>query len=308
MNEENSLVSVIVTTYNRKELLKETLDSILNQTFKNFELIVVDNYSNYNFFSFIEYFNDERIKPFQNKNNGIIAVNRNCGIRKAKGEYIAFCDDDDLWLPQKLEEQLKHFNDDIVGVGSSSILFGDIRFHRQKIMRSDALLKFDDILRDGGVPLSSLMIRNIGYLFDENKSLTSVEDFDLQLTIMLKTRKMIKLLSSPLVIYRVQSTNSNSYVRKSKNSLNIIKKYEDYLSEVQLNELYSTYHNNIGLRYLRSTTRGGFYHFKEAIKYGSLKNNIVSIAGLILSLLPSSLTRIILKIYYKIIKILFSAA
>ena len=92
MDKTSPLISVIVTTYNRKRLLKQTLDSILNQTFTDFELIVVDNYSDYNFISYIKSFNDKRIKSFQNKNNGVIAVNRNYGIIKAQGKYIAFCD------------------------------------------------------------------------------------------------------------------------------------------------------------------------------------------------------------------------
>lgn len=117
---EQPLVSVIVTTYNRKELLKETIDSILNQTFRDFELIVVDNYSNYDFLSYMKSFNDSRIRSFQNQNNGIIVVNRNYGIKKAKGEYIAVCDDDDLWLPLKLEKQVEFLNSnqEVAVVGS----------------------------------------------------------------------------------------------------------------------------------------------------------------------------------------------
>ena len=99
-------VSVVVTTYNRKKYLTQTIKSILNQTFADFELIVVDNYSNYDFLSHINSLNDSRIRPFQNNNNGIIAVNRNFGIKKSKGEFIAFCDDDDIWINTKLEIQL----------------------------------------------------------------------------------------------------------------------------------------------------------------------------------------------------------
>ena len=73
-------LSVIVTTYNRPSLLNETIKSILNQTFVDFELIVVDNFSNYNFFQLIKSYNDKRIKAFQNQNNGVIATNRNYGI------------------------------------------------------------------------------------------------------------------------------------------------------------------------------------------------------------------------------------
>ena len=67
MKNNAPLVSVIVTTYNRKEMLKETILSILNQTYSNFELIVVDNFSDYDFFNFIKSFEDSRLKPFQNK-------------------------------------------------------------------------------------------------------------------------------------------------------------------------------------------------------------------------------------------------
>ena len=111
------LVSVIVTTYNRKDLLTKTIDSILNQTYKNYELIVVDNYSNYDFLSHIKSFNDERIRSFQSANDGIISVNRNYGIKKAKGKYIAFCDDDDSWKPKKLQvsmEYIEKYSADIV--------------------------------------------------------------------------------------------------------------------------------------------------------------------------------------------------
>ena len=76
-------LSVVVTTYNRRFLLKETLDSILAQTYKDFELIVVDNHSDYEFFDFIGTFNDPRIKPYRNENGGIISVNRNFGIEKS---------------------------------------------------------------------------------------------------------------------------------------------------------------------------------------------------------------------------------
>ena len=99
-------VSVIVTTYNRCDSLKKTINSILNQTFQDFELIVVDNFSNYDFLKVMNTFNDKRIIAFQKNNHGIIAKNRNYGISKANGAFIAFCDDDDIWEPNKLEIQI----------------------------------------------------------------------------------------------------------------------------------------------------------------------------------------------------------
>ena len=103
------LVSVVITTFNRKQNLKQAINSILEQTFKNFEIIIVDNFSQYEINNFVRSFNDSRIKLIQNDNNGNYVINRNLGIKHSKGEFIAFCDDDDYWLPHKLESQLKLF-------------------------------------------------------------------------------------------------------------------------------------------------------------------------------------------------------
>lgn len=107
-------ISVIVTTYNRFNLLQETINSILNQTYKNFELIIIDNYSIDNTEKIVKTYikKDKRIKYYKNKNNGIVAINRNFGINKSQGRFIAFCDDDDVWINNKLEKQILEFKKD----------------------------------------------------------------------------------------------------------------------------------------------------------------------------------------------------
>ncbi|MFC6876098.1 glycosyltransferase family 2 protein [Flavobacterium myungsuense] len=98
------LVSVIVTTYNRDEFIERTLISIDNQTYKNIEIIVVDDGSKINYAEKIcNKFNNCK---YYFKNNGGLASARNYGIKKAKGIYIAFLDDDDLFLPHKIEVQV----------------------------------------------------------------------------------------------------------------------------------------------------------------------------------------------------------
>ena len=111
---KSPLVSVVLTTYNRADLISETIESILSQTFRNFELIVVDDGSTDNTEEVVRSYNDERVHYIKTDNWGGPAKPRNIGIKKAKGEYIAFCDDDDLWLPNKLEVQLKHFDSDTI--------------------------------------------------------------------------------------------------------------------------------------------------------------------------------------------------
>lgn len=118
MKQKNySLVSVIVPTYKRKETLESALESIMKQTYENLEIIVVDD----NGAGSVEqksveaimeqYKENSRIKYVKNERNMGGAVARNIGIQEAKGEYLAFLDDDDTYYPEKIEKQLKVFLD-----------------------------------------------------------------------------------------------------------------------------------------------------------------------------------------------------
>ncbi len=108
------IVSVIIPTYNRAKWLEKSIKSVLNQTYQDFELIVVDDGSTDNTKKVVESFKDERIRFFQQtkafpiKSQGAAAA-RNIGIKKAKGRLIAFNDDDDLWRKRKLEKQVSAF-------------------------------------------------------------------------------------------------------------------------------------------------------------------------------------------------------
>ena len=106
------LVSVMITTHNRAELVVNAINSVLNQTFKNYELLIVDDASKDNTEEVVKTFLDRRIKyikisPEETKGGNHA---RNVGIKEAKGEFIAFLDDDDEWMPEKLEKQLEVFN------------------------------------------------------------------------------------------------------------------------------------------------------------------------------------------------------
>ena len=104
----NPLVSIIIPTYNRAEDLKRALQSVFDQTFTDWEVVVVDNHSIDNTDSLIESFNDPKIRLFKIYNEGVIAASRNLGLKHALGEYVAFLDSDDWWHPQKLEVSLKY--------------------------------------------------------------------------------------------------------------------------------------------------------------------------------------------------------
>ena len=100
------LVSIVMPSYNSEKYIKASIESVLNQTYPKWELLIVDDCSTDKTVEIIKSFKDERIKFFQNEKNSGAAVSRNKALLEAKGRWIAFLDSDDLWLPTKLEEQL----------------------------------------------------------------------------------------------------------------------------------------------------------------------------------------------------------
>lgn len=104
---QDDLVSIIMPSYNTADFISETIDSVLNQSYKNWELIIVDDCSTDNTDEIIKkYLSDQRIRYLKNEKNSGAAVSRNYALREAKGKWIAFLDSDDLWLPEKLELQV----------------------------------------------------------------------------------------------------------------------------------------------------------------------------------------------------------
>lgn len=104
----NDMVSIIMPSYNTGEYIKQTINSVLAQTYKNWELIIVDDCSTDSTDEIVEQFlTDKRIKYLKNEHNSGAAVSRNRALREAKGKWIAFLDSDDLWMPEKLMWQIK---------------------------------------------------------------------------------------------------------------------------------------------------------------------------------------------------------
>ncbi|MSS59514.1 glycosyltransferase [Erysipelotrichaceae bacterium Oil+RF-744-GAM-WT-6] len=100
------LVSVIMPSYNTAPYIAKSIESVLRQTYRNLELIIVDDCSTDNTDEVVESFSDPRIHYFHNEKNSGAAVSRNKALREAKGQWIAFLDSDDLWVPEKLERQI----------------------------------------------------------------------------------------------------------------------------------------------------------------------------------------------------------
>jgi glycosyltransferase involved in cell wall biosynthesis len=130
------MISVIIPVYNRTEELKRAVISVINQTFKNWELLVVDDYSEKDIKAIVNSFSDDRINYYRLDKKGNANVCRNLGIKNAKGEYIAMLDSDDEWLPKHLEKSLQLLNIlNVDGLFSSYKVF-DGETYRNAIIRS----------------------------------------------------------------------------------------------------------------------------------------------------------------------------
>lgn len=105
-SEQNELVSIIMPSYNTAPYIRETVESVLNQTYTNWELLIVDDCSTDDTDKVLADLSDDRIRIYKNEVNSGAAVSRNKALREAKGKWIAFLDSDDLWKPEKLEKQL----------------------------------------------------------------------------------------------------------------------------------------------------------------------------------------------------------
>ncbi|HAJ60096.1 MAG TPA: glycosyl transferase family A [Cyanobacteria bacterium UBA8543] len=222
------LISVIIPVYNGEKTIKETIESVLNQTFTNFEIIVINDGSKDATIQIVESIQDPRIKLFSYPNAGQ-AASRNRGISKAVGEFIAFLDADDLWTPDKLEAQLKALQENPQAAVAYS--WTDFIDESGKFLRPGAYMSVTgdvykhllvvNFLENGSNPLiRASALREVGN-FDE--SLSNAHDWDMWLR--LAARYHFVAVSSIQILYRVSSTSMSSNVLgMQKSSLRVIER------------------------------------------------------------------------------------
>lgn len=210
-------VSVIIPTYNRAKLVDRAINSVLVQTFKDFELLIVDDVSTDNTQQIVEQFRDERIKIIHHQKNKGGSAARNTGIKMAMGEYIAFLDDDDEWIPTKLEKQMRFFERCRRNVGLIYSWAEIIDEKKNLFVKSQSKVKgkfLREILERSFLISSTVIVkkacfRSVG-LFDEN--FISCQDREMWTRI--ATRYEVEVLPEYLVRYYRHSDVSISTSKK----------------------------------------------------------------------------------------------
>ena len=212
------LISVVIPTYNRSEELKRALRSVLSQTYKNFEVIVVDNHSSDGTDAMLKDLNDQRIRLLKINNNGVIAASRNLGINASRGGWIAFLDSDDWWYSNKLEQVIRYCNSDY-----------DVCYHDLKIISSQRMFNlhhktmygyqvnkpvFNDLIQLGNalsnssVVVKASLIKQIGGLCEDIKLIAS-EDYECWIRLSKLTDKF-KYIPETLGCYWVGNANTSN--------------------------------------------------------------------------------------------------
>jgi glycosyltransferase involved in cell wall biosynthesis len=195
------MISVIIPTYNRADRVQEAISSVLAQTFRDFELLVVDDGSSDHTSVLLEGYGD-RIRVIRQANQGVSAA-RNRGIQASTGQWIAFLDSDDSWFPGKLQAQISYAQQHpefMIGQTEEIWIRNGVRVNPKQRHRKMAGMIFEHCLPLCLISPSAVMLRKtvldeVG-LFDE--TLPACEDYDLWLRI--TCRYPVHLIADPLII------------------------------------------------------------------------------------------------------------
>lgn len=262
------IVSVIIPTYNRANYLEKSIQSVLSQTIKDIEIIVINNYSTDNTLEIIDSFNDKRIKIINFKNDGVIARSRNQGLIKSSGKYISFLDDDDLWCPDKLELQIKYLeiHHEFSLVYSNAIIIDEKGNRKGSLLNQEKAKQgwiFPDLLGGNFITILTVLMRrelfdSIG-LFNEEPSLIAVEDYEYWMRIAFKFE--FGYIDKPLALYRIHTASMSK-----KNSVALLRQ-KVLRMLLQNREVVEKYHDDI----VRNIER---LNFSASVYYWSVSDRI----------------------------------
>ena len=209
----NPLVSIITPTFNSQEFIKQSIDSILDQTYKNWELVLVDDASTDNTIKVINSYISKHpnIYLIKNTTNQGAGVSRNKGIKAAKGDFIAFLDADDLWLPHKLETQIELMLKNNLDVCFSSYdLMDEVGNKLNKKVNALPVLTYKKLLKSNYVGnLTGIYnCKSLGKIPSTN--LRKRQDWLLWLTAIKKSKKPAIGIKESLALYRIRRNSMSS--------------------------------------------------------------------------------------------------
>jgi alpha-1,3-rhamnosyltransferase len=255
------LVSVVVPSYNHGKYITETIESILNQTYKNIELIVIDDGSKDNSVNVIQELAYKYHFSFIHRKNKGVSFTINEGIRNSNGNYICFCASDDYYHRNKIKEQINFFaiNEEKMMCYHNMFLVRDANIIEKKIDEYNGDIFQEIFLQKFHIPAVSVMVKktvfiDVGY-FDES---IKIEDLDMWLRISKKYN--IGYLNKTLAYTRIHDSNISSNIElMEKEELKIINKWKnDFL----YNKALKSHKNKFKIKKIKSFLKSKKYFIK----------------------------------------------
>lgn len=242
-NSSEPLISIIIPTYNHSRYLGRALQSIYDQTYVNWEAIIVDNHSTDDTPGVVKKFDGPRISYFKIHNHGIIAASRNLGINAARGNWLAFLDSDDWWSADKLETCSKYIDDNLDLIHHDlALVYEQTSFFRRHVTCSrqlkapvlkDLLIKGNAIVNSTVIVRRKLLIKIGG--ISEDKNMVASEDYNTWMRIAALTDRF-RYLPKSLGYYQIHS-NGVSQRDMSQSDYAAIAEFKEQLTPNQLGEI-----------------------------------------------------------------------
>jgi len=272
---EQSLVSVIINCFNGEKYLRQALDSVIAQTYKNWEIIFWDNQSTDKSAEIFKSYKDKRLKyNLASSHTKILYKARNFALKKTNGDFISFLDVDDWWLPEKLEKQLFFFKDPEIGLvyGNLWQFFekkNKIKIYRKKKLPTGMIL--NELLNDYVIGSPTYVIRkkaleSLNYYFNNDYHI--IGDFDLNTRLAAKWK--FDCVQKPVAYVRIHGSNEsllnrNKEITELKTWYESAKKDPTFLSYSKLDQipLFTSY-----LETMETILENGFKEgFLKVIKF-----------------------------------------
>ncbi len=243
-------VSIVIPTYNHGKYIRKCIESIISQTYNNWEAIIVNNNSTDNTVDIINDFNEERISIINIDNQGIIAKSRNIGIKNSTGDYIAFLDSDDWWYSNKLEVIMSKKGEADFIYHYLDIYNNEQKTNKKHRVRSLKPPVFEDLMINANAISNSSVVVKKNILLkagnlSEDVKLKAVEDYDLWLRISRVTDSFL-LIPEYLGGYLVSGINSSN------------------ISSDMIDKIDAVYNKNVS--YLNDGLKKQAYYTKEYTK------------------------------------------
>ena len=226
VSKNSPLISVVMPARNAEKTIESAICSVFDQTYENFELIIIDDCSSDATAAIIEKYANEKnaIRVYRNDCRKGVAFSRNTGIAAAKGEWVAFLDSDDLWHKDKLRKQMDFIHETGAVISYTASAFIDFDGHPcEYILPAQYKMSYKDLLKRNLMSCSSVIVRR-DIMAKINMSDGMIhEDYAAWIQI-LREIKFVFGLNEPLLTYRI-SKNSRS-VNRLKSALMIFKTYK----------------------------------------------------------------------------------